>query len=289
MPQTATTGNLASAQRTIIAGVRYTEQHSAPAMALTEEMTLQRGSSTVTVPKVANMTMADLIDGQDIVDEESIGMTTVDLTASESGARIVVTDKLVRQSQPAVFSMIARQMGEGMARKKDTDVHALYPGLNGGTTYGAAGTVITTAFFAALVSTGRGKVDNPFNPTYVLLHPNIVAIYVSLTTAIGSANHWPESLQKDRLGNFWSQRSFNGAALIEDGNLAIDSGNDSVGVVAQKDALVTLMAQRTKTERQRDASLRGTEIVMTADYGVFELDDTKGAPVTYDAAVPATS
>jgi len=45
----------------------------------------------------------------------------------------------------------------------------------------------------------------------------------------------------------------------------------------------------TRTERQRDASLRATEVVMTSDYGVFELDDSKGVALTLDAATPATA
>ena len=35
--------------------------------------------------------------------------------------------------------------------------------------------------------------------------------------------------------------------------------------------------------------MRATEIIITADYGVFEFDDTKGAPLTFDASAPATS
>ena len=126
MPQTAVTGSLADAQRTVIAAVRYTEEHHAPAMALIEKMTLKQGEKTVTVPKVGQMSVYDLVDGQDIVDKEEIGMTTTDLTSAEVGAKVIITDKLVRQSQPAVFSMIGRQLGDGFARKQDTDVHSLY-------------------------------------------------------------------------------------------------------------------------------------------------------------------
>ena len=290
MPQNAGTGNLASAQKTIIAGVRYTEQHQAPAMATIEEMTLTQGASTVTVPKVANMVMADLVDGQDIVDEEEIGMTTVDLTASEVGAKIVITDKLVRQSQPAVFSMVARQLGEGMARKKDTDVHALYGSLNGGTAFGATTKVFSVGNFAASIANARGKTNDPFNPIYCIMHPHQTFDYVQGTTPIGSGTtNFPDAFMEERLRNFWTKRSFNGVALFEDGNLVLDSNNDVTGVLAQKDALVVLMALQTKTERQRDASLRGTEIVMTTDYGVFELDDTKGAPMLFEAVAPSTA
>mgnify|MGYP005813701323 CR=1 FL=1 len=289
MPQAATTGNLENAQRIVIGAVRYTEEHNAPAMELIEHMTLGQGEKQVTVPKVGQMTILDLVDGQDIVDEEEIGMTTVDLTAAEVGAKIILTDQLVAQSQPAVFSMVGRQLGDGMARKKDTDVIALYTALNGGTSLGAADKAMSVANFAASIANARGKTTNPFNPTYAVHHPHSVYDYVSTATAIGSSNVWPEGFQQDRLDKFWSRRSFNGVMLFEDGNIAPDSGDDAIGVLAQKDAMVVLTSVNQKTERQRDASLRGTEVVMTARYGVFELDDEKGYPLTFDASAPTTS
>ena len=48
--------------------------------------------------------------------------------------------------------------------------------------------------------------------------------------------------------------------------------------------MAVLKSKETGTERQRDASLRATEVVMTADYGVFELDDDRGVGLTYDAS-----
>ena len=35
--------------------------------------------------------------------------------------------------------------------------------------------------------------------------------------------------------------------------------------------------------------MRATEVVITADYGVFEIDDARGAALTFDAATPATN
>ena len=98
----------------------------------------------------------------------------------------------------------------------------------------------------------------------------------------------PDGPSAELLKKFWPGiRPINGVAIYEDGNLAIDSGDDAIGVIASKDALVTLESLATRTERQRDASLRATELVMVSDYGVFELDDAKGAAMTYDAAVPS--
>ena len=288
MAQTATTGNLEKAQKTIIATARYTEEHNAPAMALIESMNLPKGASTVTVPKVGQMSMSDLVDGQDIIDEEEIGMTTVDLTASEVGAKIILTDKLVRQMAQNVFSIIGRQLGDGMARKKDTDVHALYSGLNGGTTLGAAGGTVTLAKIAGAIA--YTKANKFGSQVYILQHPN--AVYQIAATAVTASTTYPvpAGWSSDLLGNFFSGlRPLNGVPIFEDGNLSIDSSDDAIGVIAAKDALVVLNSVDTRTERQRDVSLRATEVVMTADYGVFELDDSRGAPLTYDASAPATS
>ena len=286
MPQTATTGSLENAQKIIIAASRYTEEHNAPAMALVEQFTLPKGSKQVTVPKVGQMTMSDLQDGQDIIDEEDIGMSTVDLTASEVGAKIILTDKLVRQSAENVFSIVGRQLGDGMARKKDTDVTALYSGFS--TELGAAARTMSLANVSAVVAYAKG---NKFgSQVYINHHP--FAVWDVANTAVTASTTYPvpKGWTEDLLGDFFSGlRPLNGVPIFEDGNISIDSSDDAIGVIADKTALAALKSVETRTERQRDASLRATELVMTSDYGVFELDDSKGAALTLDAATPATS
>ena len=288
MAQTATTGNLENAQRIILASARYTEEHNAPAMALIESFSLPKGSKQVTVPKVGQMSMTDLQDGIDIVDEEEIGMTTVDLTASEVGAKVILTDKLVRQAADNVMSIVGRQLGDGMARKKDTDVHALYSGLNGGTTLGAAGATMSLANVAGSIA--YTKANKFGSQTYILQHPNAVFDIANTAVTASSTYPVPAGWSEDLLGNFFSGlRPLNGVPIFEDGNLSVDSSDDAIGVIADKSALAVLKSVDTRTERQRDASLRATELIMTADYGVFELDDSRGAPLTFDAAAPSTS
>jgi hypothetical protein len=91
------------------------------------------------------------------------------------------------------------------------------------------------------------------------------------------------------LQSFFTGISFNGVDLYESGNINVDSSGDMTGVIAQRDALVGLTSVSWRTERQRDASARGFELNHVSDYGVFELDDAKGAPLLYDAGVPGTS
>ena len=294
MAQTATTGSLENAQRIIIATAKYTEEHNAPAMALIEQFNLPSGSKQVTVPKVGAMAMSDLTDGLDIVDEESIGMTTVDPTASEVGAKIIITDKLARQSAENVFSIIGRQLGDGMARKKDTDVIALYTNLNGGTKLGADGRNMNVANTHAIIS--NAKANKFGNQLYILHHPNAIAHLSkdgATVASLGAAGggEVTNGFSADLLRNFFSGlRPINNVPIYEDGNIAKESGVDSgIGVIADKSALAVLKSVDTRTERQRDASLRATEVVVTADYGVFELDDTRGAGIQFEIGDIATS
>ena len=290
MAQTATTGNLENASKIIIAAARYTEEHNAPAMALIEQFNLPKGAKQVTVPKVGQMQVDDLTDGVDIVDDQEIGMTTVDLTAAEVGAKVILTDKLVREQQNNVFTIIGKQLGDAMARKKDTDVHSLYGSLNGGTTLGAA-----TKFMKASNVQGAityAKANKFGSQIYILHHPNSVA-YLSkeaATVASSGTHELSSGWSADLLKDFWSGlKPMNGVSIFEDGNLAVDSSDDATGVIADKTAMAVLKSVDTRTERQRDASLRATEVVITSDYGVFELDDTRGAGLIFDAAALATN
>jgi hypothetical protein len=286
MAQTATTGSLENAQKIIIATSRYTEEHNAPAMNLIEQFTLGNGNKQVTVPKVGQMNMSDLVDGQDIIDEEEIGMTTIDLTASEVGAKIIITDKLSRQSSENVFSIIGRQLGDGMARKKDSDVTALYSGFS--TDIGAGGRSMSLANVSAAVAYAKG---NKFgSQVYIVQHP--FAVWDIANTAVTASATYPvpEGWSAELLGNFFSGlRPINGVPIFEDGNISVDASDDAVGVIADKTALAVLKSVETRTERQRDASLRATEVIITSDYGVFELDDSKGAALTLDAGTPVTA
>ena len=286
MAQTATTGSLENAQNIIIAAARYTEEHNAPAMNLIEQFTLPKGAKQVTVPKVGQMSMQDLTDGIDIIDEEDIGMTTVDLTASEVGAKIILTDKLVRQSAENVFSMIGRQLGDGMARKKDVDVLALYSGFS--TDIGAAGRSMSLANVSAAIAYAKGKKFG--SNVYIVQHP--FAVWDIANTAVTASTTYPVPVgwSADLLGNFFSGlRPINGVPIFEDGNISIDSSDDAVGVIADKSALAVLKSVDMNKEQDRDISLRATEVVITADYGVFELDDSKGVALTLDAGTPATA
>jgi hypothetical protein len=287
--QTATTGQLENAQRISIAMARYTAEHSAPTINLVEHMTLKSGEKSITLPDVGQMELSDLVDGQDIVDSEDIGMTTQSLTTSEVGMKVILTDKLVRQENEDVFKIVGRQMGDAMARKKDGDLTALFSALNAGVTLGqaAASKILNLKNLAACIAFAKAQKFPA--PVVVVAHPNSVFGMVKEATAGPSATYpIPRGFSEDLLRDFY-KFVINQVTIFENGNLDTDSDNDSVGAIFSKEALAYVESVGWNTERQRDASLRATEVVLTADYGVFEIADVKGAPMTYMSSAPATN
>ena len=231
------------------------------------------------------MDASNLTDGQDITTSEAIGMSTVDLTTGEVGLKVILSDKLVRQSQPDMFRVIGRQMGDAMARKLDTDIIALFTALNGSTTLGVADCTWTVAKLGSYMAFAKNA-KFP-KPIFIVHHPYAV---MDLTRAISltpmATYPMPHGYAEDLLKDFY-KLSMNGIPIFEDGNIVPDSSDDGIGCIASREAMCTITSVAPYTERERDASLRAWEVVVVSDYGCFELDDLKGAPVTIDCAAPS--
>lgn len=288
MPATPTTGQLASAQRTVIARARYTMEQSMANVGMFEKLTMPDGASTMTVPKVGQFTFADLVPGVDLEDEQDIGMSTVDLTTGEVGAKIILTDKLVRQEAESVFAIVGRQFGDAAGRKRDTDVIALYPSFNGGVVLGADNKNLTLTNLGACIA--FAKANKYPGPVGVIHHPNAVYAAVTSAAVTPSATYGiPRGMSEDMLNDFY-QWTFNRTPVFEDGNIDAIAGYDSgYGVIASMHAACTINSRGFDTERERDISLRATEVVAVADYGVFELDDGYAAAMQYEIGNPATN
>ena len=286
--QTATTGNLESASNIAIAKARHTMEHKTPCINLIEHMTLAKGQKQLTVPKVGQAEAHDLTDGVDLVTTEDIGLTTTDLTTSEVGLKFILTYKLIQQFNEDVFKMVGEQMGNGMARKKNKDAIALYSALNGGTPFGADDKYMTMANLAACISKARSA---PYpDPLAVVHHPNALYDLMKSMAVTPSATYpIPHGYAEDLLKDFYRIK-VNGVSVFETGDIAkIGSSDSGYGAIFAKSAMVVIESKGFTKEMEKDISLRAHEVVVTADYGLFELDDSYGAPMRYEIADPATN
>ncbi len=283
--QAATSNQLEDAQRIAIAKARYTAEHNAPLLQLIEKFTLGQGEKSVTVPKVAQMTALDLTDGVDISNNADIGMTSTSLTTAEIGLKTVMTDKLVRQENESVFQIVGRQMGDAIARKKDNDIIALFTGFSG-TSLGGTGVGFELGNVLDYIATARNsKFPAPIyivqNPIATMQLAQSLWGYTQGATGAG-ASALPVGLNQKLLADYFEFK-IGQVAIFQDGNIAVSSG-DVVGCIFSREAMAHLESVAMNTEQQRDASLRATEFITTADFGVFELDDNYGFSIKNDEA-----
>jgi hypothetical protein len=285
--QTSTTGNLQNMSRIMLASARYTEEHNAPMVGLIEKFSLGKGEYQLTIPKVAQMDAEDLVEGRDMIDSEDIDVSTVTATTAEVGLKVIVTDTLLQQNNEDVFKIIGRQMGDAMARKKDTDIIALFPTLNGAVKLGADNANFTLANASAVIATA--KADQFGSDIFVVHHPN--ALW-KLATDVGNTlatYPLPDAFNKPAVKDYWTGIKLSGVPFFEDGNIQTVTDNSGYGVIADKTAMGHLAARARREERERDISLRAFEVVVTEDYAVFEVDDTRGAAIQYEIGNPSTS
>ena len=186
-------------------------------------------------------------------------------------------------------------MGDAMARKKDGDVLALFSALNGGTDLGSAGRDMEFNNLNVLIAFAKANkfpkpvqvVHHPYATFHVFLSFTGVAGGGTMGAGLTSAAALPSDFSQDLLKDFF-EFSVSGVPVFQDGNVVVDASNDGVGAIFSREAMVYLESVGFVTTHQRDESLRATEVIVLSDYGVFELDDTYGAPCTFQAASEAT-
>ena len=275
--QTSTTGNLQKMSRIMLTKARYQEEHNMHFVALIDRINLANGHYQVDIPKVEQMTASDLVDGVDFIDSEEISPSIVSATAAEVGIKVIVTDRLLRQNNESVFSIIGRQMGDAMARKKDTDVIALFSAFS--TSYGQDNALFNIANISAVI--GNAKKEK-IGTDFIVHHPLAVWKMTSTVNNLLGTYTLPDAFQKPPVKEFWTGIKLSGVPIFEDGNIEKNSNDSGYGVVASRDAMGYLVASGKTERRQRDESLRATEVVIVEEYGMFEADGSKGAALLYD-------
>jgi len=75
-----------------------------------------------------------------------------------------------------------------------------------------------------------------------------------------------------------------GIDVFENANIAIDADDDSVGAVFHPASIGLAMKSDLKIETQRDASIRGTEIVASMTVGQAIVKNDFGVKITVDSA-----
>ena len=239
----------------------------------------------IQVPIYPTVSAAAVAENTDLGNTE-VSTSKADLTVSEVGIMTTLTDFARNVSESDVVRDLGKLFGEAIAKKIDTDLTALF-GTFSANTVGSASTAMSANLIFQAVAKLRAS-GVPGDDLACVVHPNVAFDLKSgLTNTFANPNPGVgnEALRTGFVGQIA------GVDVYETSNMADSSGNnpgttgDYKGAVFHRDAIGLAMMQDLKIETQRDASLRASEIVATAVYGVGKLHDTYGCEIEADSSI----
>jgi len=280
MANETTSSTLSELYTEIVAEAEFVIQEKSIMKNLVKNYTIAGGGKSVEVPIYSAVSAAAVAEATDL-SNTAVNPSSVTITASEVGVMTTLTDLARNSASRNVAADIGRLFGEGIAKKIDQDLIALFDGFS--TTLGDGTGAISAASIFNAASTLRAS-GLPVEECYAILHPKIAYdLKANLTNTFANANANDlanEALRSGYVG------SLAGIKIFETSNMS-DTGTagDYKGGIFHKDALAIAMMQDIKIETQRDASLRADEIVATAVYGVGELHDSYGVELHFDSSI----
>lgn len=221
------------------------------------------GESTLVVefPKWPLLAAGALTEATD-ASNTAINTTSVSVTASEGGLMITVTDRLLGSAVLGGLEPYAMELGKALADYVDTTILATASSFTN--SVGSSGVNMTHAnFMDAIYTLENGNAQGPF---VCVLHPIQVAdLRTSLTTS-GLAT-WDATANAE----IGSMGSLFGIPIVQSTNCAsVTTDANRQGVMmpmGNQSGIALVMKRAARTEFQRDASLRATEIVVTNEFG----------------------
>lgn len=235
-----------------------------------------RPTNKIDFPAWPSLTAASVAETADLVNT-AINPTEVAATVGEVGVMTTVTDALQEDDILAGLAEYGRQLGRALADKQDADSAALLAGFSNST--GSTGADLTQATFLAAISALDSR-DAP-KPYVAVLHP-VQFSQLSADIVNNGGNIWSQGSgngdsrfgsQQAMAGNFFN------VPVWQTTNVTDDATDYSGGIFSVGQALVFVSKREARTEFERDASFRLTEIVVSSRYAVAELVDNYGQEI----------
>ena len=236
---------------------------------------------TVEVPVYPAITASAVSEATDLTNT-AVNPTSETITASEVGVMTTLTDLARDSASRNVGADIGKLFGEAIAKKVDTDLATLLDSFT--TTLDSAGGVELTAdkLFQAQATLRLLNVPAPY---YGVFSPKAV---FNLKKTLTSAGYNTNANAISDIGNEALTNGYVGRVagidIFENANISINANDDSAGGVFHPMSLGLALKEDFKVETQRDASLRGTEIVASICYGTGVIKNNYGVRVISDSA-----
>ena len=234
------------------------------------------GQSTLTArfPIYDKVSSTAIAENTDFTTNSAVDTSgTVDVTVSEHAVKFTITDLANEASRDTIAQasgeggVVGRMAAEATQRRQDQDIAALFAAFDSST--GSNTAAITSTLLISAI--GRLDIDSiPRNPRVTVLHPfqwrTLMAVFDEVNT------YGPQGGQVVTSGMVSS--NLYGASVFVTANVATATVSGSTvwaGAVMHPSAIaLATKGPMPKLEAERDASLRGFEVVATGVWGEME-------------------
>jgi len=281
MANETTSSTLSELYTEVIQEAIFTFQETSVMKPIVTTYSITGQGKQIAVPVYPAISASSVNEGSDL-SNTAINPTEATILASEVGVMTTTLTDLARDSASRnVASDIGKLFGEAIAKKVDADLVALFSSFS--SDVGSAGTELTAELLFKAQATLRSL--NVPAPYYGVFNPKAVFnLKKTLTNAgFSTASNAISDIGNEALRNGFIGRVA-GIDIFENANISNDAYDDSIGGVFHPIALGLAMKADFKIETQRDASLRGTEIVATVTYGSGVVKSDYGVAITTDSA-----
>jgi len=282
----SSSSSLSDMSKIIIANAISNIEPAGPTNQLVARYDIPKGAKQVNVPVWGRNDAAALSEGVDISAPQQLSVSVTSITASEHGILTFVSDKLTRQNNEDILSHVGEVQGGALGRLLEDDLIVLFDGFSN--SIGSAGSFLTLYHVAGAVSYLKTDNDSsygmaPGTPNGVF-HPEQIRGFVQEMTGIQgggttgmAAQPIPEGITAEVVQNYFrgNEQAF-GVPIFQSGVLSRDGSGDTKGAIFVPQAIALAMAHEMEAENERDASLRGTEVVMVGEWGESEIADPWG-------------
>ena len=282
----SSSSSLSDMSKIIIANAIANIEPAGPTNQLVARYDIPKGAKQVNVPIWGRNDAAALTEGVDISAPQQLSVSVTSITASEHGILTFVSDKLTRQNNEDILSHVGEVQGGALGRLLEDDLIVLFDGFSN--SIGSAGSFLTLYHVAGAVSYLKTDNDSsygmaPGTPNGVF-HPEQIRGFVQEMTGIQgggttgmAAQPIPEGITAEVVQNYFrgNEQAF-GVPIFQSGVLSRNGDGDTKGAIFVPQAIALAMAHEMEAENERDASLRGTEVVMVGEWGESEIADPWG-------------
>ena len=280
MANETTSSTLSELYTEIVAEALFVAQEASVMRNLVTNYNITGQGKEISVPIYAAVSAAAVAEATDLSNTQ-VNPTEATFTASEHGVMTTLTDLGASSASRNVAADIGKLFGNAIAKRLDQDLIALFDGFSTGKA--SDDTPLTAANVFEVAATLRNQ-NLPINECALVIPPTVA--YDLKANATNSFVNPADARLQNNIMTTGFIGSVGGLNVYESSNVSNSgtTGDYKCGAF-HPSAIGLAMKQDIKIETQRDASLRGTEIVATAVWGEGEIYDSYGVEVEADSSI----